>query len=311
MNYSRKNNEYNKINKYLLVTNSCKSHFKFLALVISFMLSTYVQKIHSQEIEKNKVRLKVDYVKIMSGNNYLDIKATAKIDNKNTNVSNINLSISNEYEGEEFELGNTTTNMYGESRFLLKSLDDLKPDSTKTYNITVLFKGNDAFKKASKDINFKNANINAKIIDISGTNYLTATLTEASDSIPIKEEHLNVQVQRLFRPLRLGDEFIKTDENGNILVPIAEGIPGIDGNLIIEVVLNESDDFGTIKTFLLTPLGVPIVDESTFDERTMWSPPNKTPIYLWIIPNLLILGVWGTIVYLIINLLKIYKSKIQ
>ncbi|VAW18293.1 hypothetical protein MNBD_BACTEROID04-89, partial [hydrothermal vent metagenome] len=95
---------------------------------------------------------------------------------------------------------------------------------------------------------------------------------------------------------------------GAILVPVEEGIPGIDGNLTFEVVLNDSDDFGTVKAIVEAPIGVPIVDESTFDQRTMWSPRNKTPLFLLILPNLLIFSIWGLIIYLITNLFKITKS---
>ncbi|MCK4562765.1 MAG: hypothetical protein KAT78_07650, partial [Flavobacteriaceae bacterium] len=137
---------------------------------------------------------------------------------------------------------------------------------------------------------------------------ITATLFDANTNNPIVDESLTVQVQRLFNPLPIGEEFNNTDDNGSILVPIENGIPGIEGNLAIEVVLNESDNYGTVKVIVNAPFGVPIVDESTFDQRTMWSPRNKTPIFLLIFPNLLIIGIWGFIIYLFINLFKLSKS---
>ena len=59
------------------------------------------------------------------------------------------------------------------------------------------------------------------------------------------------------------------------------------------------------------PVGIPIVDESTFDERTMWSPRSKTPFFLLILPNLLTLGIWGFIIYLINNLFTHPYTKIE
>jgi hypothetical protein len=92
------------------------------------------------------------------------------------------------------------------------------------------------------------------------------------------------------------------------MVEIEKGLPGVDGILTFEVVLEESDEYGTVKALVQAPIGKLIVDESTFDERTMWSPRNKTPLFLLIFPNVLTLGIWGIIVYLIINLFKISKS---
>ncbi len=262
----------------------------------------------AQNVKKNTVRLRAQYVKIMNGEVSFDIKATSRVDRKNVNLSNIDISIHNVLDDESILLGKVTTNMNGERKFVIDNINAIQPDSSNIYNIKVSFKGNDAFKKASKTTSFKNADIIAKIITKDSINYITATLVDRSTDSIMENEMLGVQVQRLFQPLQI-EEFNITDESGTILVPIEDGIPGIDGNLIIEVILNESDDFGTVKALVIAPIGTPIVDESTFDDRTMWSPRNKTPLFLLIFPNLLIFGMWGLIVYLITNLFKISKSK--
>ena len=284
----------------------------FFALTFYLIAMPVFQNIIAQEKpEKNRLRLKVDYVKIMDGEIYFDIGASARIDKENIDVANIDVIISNEFDGEEVELGKVKTNMNGKSRFVLESLSLLTLDSTNTYNITISFKGNDAFKRASKSISFKDAKIKANIITKDSVHYISATLLDASTDSILANRLLNVQVQRLFRPLPIGKEFNSTDENGTILVSIEEGIPGVDGKLTFEVVLKESDDYGTVKALIEAPIGVPIVEESTFDKRTMWSPRNKTPLFLLIVPNLLIIGMWGIIVYLTVNLFKISKPKIE
>ena len=288
--------------------NQFNFRFIILALLGVLIFSTASNNLYAQKTKKNKVRLNVQYVKIMDGEIYFDIKASARIKKKNIKVSNIDLILYNELEEEKIELGKTVTNMKGESRFVLKNLNAIKSDSSNTYNILVSFKGNDFYKKAKKSISFRDVNIEAKIITKDSVNYISATLINANSKDPIVDESLTVYVQRLFKSLRIGEEFNSTDEEGSIMVPIENGIPGVDGNLAIEVVLNESDDFGTVKAMVIGSVGVPIVDESTFDERTMWSPRNKTPLFLLIFPNLLIIGIWGFIVYLILNLFKLKKS---
>lgn len=275
----------------------------FFLVLLSVFLGTAA---FAQTAKKNTVRLRAQYVKIMNGEVFFEIKATSRVNKKNIAVANIDLSIFNEFDGESILLGKTTTNMNGENIFVLDNINAIQPDSTSIYTIKVSFKGNDAFKKASKSIRFKNADINAKLITKDSINYITATLLDTSTDSPIENEALGVQVQRLFQPLQI-EEFNITDESGTIIVPIEDGIPGIDGILNIEVVLNESDEFGTVKAIVNAPIGTPIVDESTFDQRTMWSPRNKTPLFLLIFPNLLIFGMWGLIIYLIINLFKITK----
>lgn len=277
----------------------------FFLVVLSVFLcaSSFAQK-----AKKDKVRLKAEYVKIMNSEIYFDLKATAKVDDQNINVSDIDLTLYNTIGDEQIELGKTKTDMNGESRFTLKDLNVIKPDSTNIYNIEISFNGNDAFSKASKSMSFKDANIDAKLITKDSINYIMATLKETSTDSVVSDAILKVQVQRLFRPLGVGPEFNSTDENGTIVVPIKDEIPGVDGNLTFEVVLKDSDDYGTVKALVNAPIGIPITDESTFDERTMWSPRSKTPLFLLIFPNLLILGIWGIIIYLILNLVKLKNS---
>lgn len=277
-------------------------HFFLVVLSVFLCTSSFAQK-----AKKDKVRLKANYFKVMNAEVYFDLQASARVDGENVDVSKAELVIFNILGDEQLELGKVTTNMLGKARFTLKDLSSIKPDSTNTYNIEISFDGNDSFKGASKSLSFKNANIDAKLVTIDSINYVTAALVNKTTDSIIAGQLLRVQVQRLFKPLLI-EEFNETDENGTILVPIPEGIPGVDGNIAIEVVLNDSDEFGTIKAIVNAPIGKPIVDESTFDERTMWSPRNKTPLFLLIFPNLLIFGIWGIIIYLITNLFKISKS---
>ena len=290
--------------------NQINTRFIFLAILSVFVFASSFQTLNAQSAKKNKVRLKAQYIKIVGGESFIDIIATSKINKQNVKVSGIDLFVFNELEDENVELGKVTTNMKGENRFVIKNINSIQSDSSKVYNLLISFKGNDSFKKAKKRISFKDADITAKMVVKDSVNYISATLIDPNTNSPIIEQDLTIQVQRLFGPLILGEEFNTTDDDGAIFVPIEEGIPGVDGNLILEVVLNDSDDYGTVKALVNAPIGTLIVDESTFDDRTMWSPRNKTPIFLLIFPNLLIIGIWGLIVYLIINLFKISKSKI-
>lgn len=280
----------------------------FLAFLGVFFFAIGSQNLYAQNAEKNRVRLKADYVKIMDGEAYLNIGASSKIEKQNIDVPNIQLTVYNEIDDEEIEIGTTTTNVQGESKFVLPNLSEIKADSSHTYTLGVSFDGDESYKKASKTVSFKNADIEAKLIMKDSVNYITATLKDTRTDSLIIGESLNVQVQRLFAPLKIGEEFNATDENGTILVPVEEGIPGIDGNLTLEVVLEDNDTYGTVIALVDAPIGLPITEESTFDERTLWSPRNKTPIFILVFGNVLIFGIWGFIIYLITNLFKIAKS---
>ena len=112
----------------------------------------------------------------------------------------------------------------------------------------------------------------------------------------------------MFTPLVVSEEFLMTDESGSINVEIPGDIPGKDGNLAMEVVIQENDDYGTVKAQLDAPVGTPIVHTSTYDQRTLWGRSSRTPLFILFFTGLLVFGSWGLIFYLLFNLYKIAKN---
>ncbi len=289
--------------------NRSNFHYLLHAIIGVFIFSICFQNLHSQNTKKNKLRISAQYTKITDGESYFDIKASSRVEKKNVNVSGIEISFFNEQEDGQIELGKITTNHNGVGKFIVQNKEIIKPDSTNTYHVLISFPGNELYTKALKRISYRDVKIDAEMILKDSINYISARLRDPVTDSAIVDTPLKIQVQRLFKPLIIGEEFNMTDEKGTIFVAIEEEIPGVDGNLTFEVVLDDSDDYGTVKTLVKAPIGIPIVDESTFDKRTMWSTRNKTPRFLLILSNILIVGFLGIIIYLLLNLLKIYKAK--
>lgn len=258
--------------------------------------------------KKERVRLNAEYVKVTSEENFLNIKASARINKQTVAVKNIKLTVFEVILEEETEIGKLMTNNMGIAKFVIKDFSALKSDSTGVYNLSVVFDGNESFKKASRDVTFRDATIVTDLVQKDSLNFITAKLIDTALDSVLEGVDLNVRVERLFRGLKLGEDFYTTDNDGQIQVQIEDGIPAVNGILTIEVVLNESDDYGTVISTLDAPVGKVIVDESTFDQRTMWSPRGKTPFVLLAITYSFIFIVWGIFLYLFINLIRIMKS---
>lgn len=286
-----------------------KNHTAILkAILYLVVLTLCVSYGFTQETKKERIRISASYTNLIDGEDYLDIKLTARIDKKTLSVPHIDLTIYADNEEGETSLGSTKTDMNGITVFVLNNPESIIPDSTNLYSLLIKFDGNETFRPATRSVQYKKADMTAEVQTKDSVNYMVATLKDAATDSIIEGEALNVRVSRLFMPLQIGEEFNMTDENGTIIVPIDSDIPGIDGNLDLQVVLNEHDEYGTVIAHVEAPVGVPIVEDTTYFERTMWSPRNKTPLFLLIFPNLLIIAMWGIIVYLFINLFKISKN---
>ncbi len=277
-------------------------NIRYVILLGLFLFTTGFQ-VQSQSI---KARLSVEYQKVIGEDGNLFINAKFKGDDGYEPSTQVKLNIYQEIiEDSTIMIGSVVTDEEGNANYVLpKNL--IVKDSIITHVYIVKIEGDAKFKNAKKAVKFMDANLMAEIVFEDSLVQVSAMLTDAMGE-PVKGKKLEVRVQRLFAPLTIGESSYKTDKKGQILVPMGDSLPSIDGNLVIEVVLDHKK-YGNIKYVFNAPIAKLAVDESTFNDRTMWSPPNKTPLFLWIFPNIVIFGIWFVIVLLISNLFKIYKS---
>ena len=284
-----------------------KVHINGYRRLWMFMVLLFVLPISAQN-KKERLRIGAVYTKIMDGPVYLDLATSARIDRSNVDVPGIDLEVYYEIDGEEHPLGNITTGSNGKARYTLENLDRIQPDSTGLFILGASFGGNDTFRRASRSLEFRDAAIRAELQKQDSINYIAASLSDVGLDSLVEDALINVNVKRMFKPLRISEEFLMTDSEGSILVPIPADIPGKDGLLEIEVVLEENDTYGIVKTSLEAQVGTPIVYKSTYDQRAIWARSSKTPIFILIFTGILVLGSWGLVLYLIINMYKIAKN---
>lgn len=272
-----------------------------LILLSSIMLHT----VAVGQDQPYKARLSVDYYKIMGDKSFIKTAVKYKGENGYEPGTMLPLTIYKELEEDSLIfVGKCVTNMKGVAEFDVEF--EAIPDSLVKYVYVVKIENNELLKDADKSISFFDVDLTAETIIEDSIHHILAKLVDALGA-PIKGVKMETNVHRLFGPLKIGESSYRTDKSGTILVPFEEPLPGIDGNLTFEVML-DSKKYGIVSVVFEAPLGTPIVDQSTFDQRTMWSPPTKTPLFLWIFPNLVILGIWIVIFVLLKNLFKIYKS---
>lgn len=257
--------------------------------------------------KKFRARVSAQYVKIMNRESSIRLSVKYKGDDGFEPATDLMFEVYRVIGDDSLTLlGKTITNDVGKAIFNLNEIN-LRDSS---FHFSVTIKNDSRFEDNETSIDVLDADLTAEVQTIDSTYQITATLKNVSGS-PLPGQLLTVGLQRMFAPLHIGDEFYETDENGTIVVPLRDRMPGINGLLTFEVSLNESEQYGTIKALVSASIGTTVKDESTFNQRTMWSPPSKTPFYLLIFPNLIILGVWVPIMILIINLFRISKAKIN
>ncbi|WP_445731317.1 hypothetical protein [Mariniflexile sp.] len=283
--------------------NKLKNSLRLLLCVILIACSN--GRLYAQA-KKQQARISVSFIK--EGNSkHLKISGKYKDGKEFKLAEGLDLEVYQVFENDSLVLLDTA--ILNKKGIAEVDVNKVFQNELDQYTFEIIHENSEKFKKASSDLSIQIANLETNLETNGDDGHtIVAKLTNAKNE-PIEGSALKVQLQRLFAPLSVGEGIYITDENGTINVPITQKMPGLDGKLNYEVILADSEDYGTIKSVIETNIGKPIVDLSTFDERTMWSPPAKAPWADLIIPNLLILGIWGTLVILVINLFKISKHK--
>lgn len=274
-------------------------------LFLSIALVVPVFTLQAQD-KQYKARLSVDYIHVMGAKPYLEVASKFKGENGYEPSTKLELNIYHRVnEDSIILLGTAKTNHKGVAVYELEEQANSDADSLTENTFVVKIENSKRFKNAKKEISYMDASIKAEIVEIDSVFNIKATLLNGIGE-PIEGEKFKINLQRLFAPLAIGRSY-NTSGKGKILVPLNESYPGVDGRLTFEVFI-DSKKYGNVKYLLNSSIGEPIKDLSSFDDRTLWSPPNKTPLFLLIFPNLLMLGIWFVIFLLVRNLFKIYKA---
>jgi hypothetical protein len=127
-----------------------------------------------------------------------------------------------------------------------------------------------------------------------------------SEDLPVSEVSVKLYVQRLFSLLPIGKS-VSTDENGIASFNFPNDIPGDEnGKLTIIAKIEDDENYGTLEAKGNANWGLPKTKVNEL-ERSLSGSRARAPIYFIIVSNLIIIGIWGTLIYVIFQLFKIRK----
>ena len=134
---------------------------------------------------------------------------------------------------------------------------------------------------------------------------------ENGEWVPAPEVEMKIGIARHGGILSAGDEEIyTTDSSGIATVEFKkDSLPGdAKGNIILVAKVEDNDLFGNMRVEKTVSWGVAVKDDGNFfDKRSLWSTRIRTPWWLLFMAYSIVIGVWGTIFYLVFQIVKIKK----
>jgi len=146
-----------------------------------------------------------------------------------------------------------------------------------------------------------------------GVRNITATVVkmENNEWVPVPDVEMKLGIKRLNSILPAGDDpTYTTDSTGVVTVAITkDSLPGDQkGNLVLAANVEDNDQLGNLLVEKTVPWGISVkADNNFFNHRTLWSTRFRTPYWLLMMAYSIIIGVWGTLIYLVFQLVKIGK----
>ncbi len=139
---------------------------------------------------------------------------------------------------------------------------------------------------------------------------VSVLVEERKDSawVPVPELELKIGVKRLNSMLGIGEEeSYTTDEHGIATAEFnLDSLPGdAAGNIIVMAKVEDNESYGNLQAEKEIPWGAPTMSKTRFGERSLWATGDKVPYWLLALAGFIISMVWGTLIYLIMQLWKI------
>ena len=244
---------------------------------------------------------------------YLVVDTKTRIEGKFQPVKNVTVDLYLVQDSGDIFINKVVTDERGKAKSFLPVL--LKPawDASYIHSFKAVAEAGKKFDEATADLTIARSRIEIDTGSDEGSKNISATVSEFKNGswLPVKDVDVKIGVTRLGGILAAGEEeFYTTDEEGHVTATFNKNsLPGDDKeNITLIAWVEDNDQFGNIKIEKIVPWGIAHkADNTFFNQRTLWSTRNYAPTWLLFIAFSIIIGVWGTLFYLILQIFRIRK----
>lgn len=286
-------------------------HYKLFIMGL-FLFGTTVNKLYAQNAAASATVLSVRYFLPENKIPYIDVSTKKKVGRKFEPVKGIPVNVYFSEASEKNLLGKIITGINGEGRVALPASFKANWDSLNEFKFVAVSDSSAGLELLSGDVTVKKAILVIDTTSAEGTRTITAQLKEkkGNEWVAVKQIEMKLGIKRMLGNLTVGEaETYTSDSTGVASAGFKrDSMPGDDkGNLVLVARVEDNDNYGNLAVEKSVPWGKAVQAETHFWHRTLWSTGNRAPIWLLFIALSIIIGVWGTIIYIVRNLIKIKK----
>jgi hypothetical protein len=186
-------------------------------------------------------------------------------------------------------------------------------DSAEQHNFLVVAEASGKEGETPSEFTIRKAKISIDTSSADGTKNISVTVMKYKNGewLAAKDVEMKIGIQRLGGILPAGESDSYTTDSTGIATSEfkKDSLPGNEyGDLMLVARVEDNDELGNLIVEKPVPWGVVTkTDNGFFNQRALWSTRFRTPLWLLFMAYTIVIGVWGTIIYLVVQLVKIKK----
>jgi hypothetical protein len=267
----------------------------------------------AQDSVKSEPMVAIKYYSAANGVPYLMIQSQLKHGKKYTPLPKQVVKVFLDGETPSDAVTKVYTDDEGKAKVVLQpELRDKWTGSDK-HTFTAVLEANSVEDERTTALDITRAKVSIDTLNEEGVRSIKVSVFyyENKQLKPAKDVEMKVGIERLGSILSAGEEATyTTDSTGTVTVEFKrDSMPGDTlGRLVLAAKVEDNDTYGNLLAEETVAWGKPTkIDNSFFKQRTLWSTRFHTPFWLLFMAYSMVIGVWGTIVYLIFQIVKIKK----
>ena len=265
--------------------------------------------VHAQDASDETAILKLQYFNINNSVQYLLLESSTKKNKIFTPKKNILYKVYLDSFSNSNLIAEVKTNDEGKAKmFIPPSLKTVWDNSS--LHTFIVMQGEE---EVQSDYSITKARIEIDTSTIDSIKNITVKVLKDDNGklIAVPDVEMKVGIKRLGGILSGGDEeTYTTDSSGLVTLPFTKiNMPGDKfGNIVLTAKIEDNEFLGNIIIEKKAAWGVPtIVSDDFFKRRELWSTRFRSPYWLLFMAYAIVIGVYGTLIYLVFQLVKIIK----
>ena len=285
--------------------------YKVFTVAILLLLSSLYG--NTQDSARNELVLTMGYHMIDNKAVYVTANTKAKIETKFRQIPGIAVRVYLNSEDDSNFIAKVVTDQKGQARAILPPALKEIWQSSASHSLLGISEETKDYESTTSETAIVKSKISLDTASDGETRTITVTIEGQKEGewIPAADVEMKIGIRRLGGILTAGDaETYTTDSSGTVSVElIRDSLPGdIKGNLVLVAEVVDNEPYGNMVIEKTVPWGIAQQpDKNFFQQRTLWSTRFRTPPWLLLIAYSIVIGVWGTIIYLVVQIVKINK----